>query len=625
MLKKNNQLCETAGDVCNGGFFIKVLWIITAVSLLLRLTAAWEMLRAFNGVNNVVSPLPSSDLHTYMELGAQCASGEFPPFFDYQPWYYAVFLAIIKFFFGTCVYPVIIIQALFSAATVWLTGWCGRKIFSEKAGLIAAGICAISSSLILYVPFHQNETLQTFHLIALLSLTLIALEKRCCLMWAVVGLLAGIAILTRGNIILLIPVIAGGLIYYEIKNEVKWKTVVVHLLVFLAMLTLIQIPFAWRNTVYSGELSGPSIAANKVLALGNTVEAPAGGREPGSSAGAMVYPEAYNRMMKNTEGIFGRSVPQQMWQWLCDDPAAFCELQFRKALLFWDGREIPNNVSLEYDGVMVSRVLQILFIGRNCFLFALGAAGILWFAGKLKRKKSPGLMLIYGFMFTFYAAVVIFYLLSRFKAPAIPLLALFGGGAVDSWIITIKSAEKEKRLIICGKVAIFLLLGFWLSFSAYDSYRDCEAAVNRIIYPDGIVLDMQGENIHHFDYGPQPFGGWSYEKLMPGMKITKKFAKLDQQQVLLAFMVASVEPVKFELSVNNVPYYFELPAVQPGKSERKMLPLNATLSFGTVEIKVISATSDIYAVYDCQRVYDRSALNGYALDGEWVIRAIVQR
>jgi hypothetical protein len=95
---------------------------------------------------------------------------------------------------------VIIVQALLSGATVFLTGWCGKKIFSDHAGLIAAGLCAISSSLILYVPFHQNETVHCYLLTLLLFLTLRAIELQRLRDWCFAGLAAGVAILALAKV-----------------------------------------------------------------------------------------------------------------------------------------------------------------------------------------------------------------------------------------------------------------------------------------------------------------------------------------------------------------------------------------------------------------------------------------
>ena len=88
-----NSNSETAGKTdSSGGFFVKKLVIISVIALILRLIAAWEMAHAGDGANNVLQPLSTSDLATYMELGKACASGDFPETFYYQPWYYAVFL-----------------------------------------------------------------------------------------------------------------------------------------------------------------------------------------------------------------------------------------------------------------------------------------------------------------------------------------------------------------------------------------------------------------------------------------------------------------------------------------------------------------------------------------------------
>ena len=83
-----------------GVFFIRALWWISAAALILRLAAALEMALSLDGCNNVLHPLSTSDLATYMTLGRQCAQGMFPETFYYQPWYYAVFLALCNIIGG---------------------------------------------------------------------------------------------------------------------------------------------------------------------------------------------------------------------------------------------------------------------------------------------------------------------------------------------------------------------------------------------------------------------------------------------------------------------------------------------------------------------------------------------
>ena len=612
-----------AGKDRSGVFFVRALTVITLAAWLLRLAAAWEMSRAGNGIGNMFTPPPTSDLATYMTLGRACASGDFPAEFYYQPYYYAVFLsAIYRTFGGAAIGAVIVIQSILSAATVFLTGWCGRKVFSGRAGLLAAALTAVSSSLILYVPFHQNETLQTFHLILLFFLTLRAGERQSRGAWFAVGVVTGIAILTRGNVWLLVPVIAGFLMGTGPKGRRKWLC----LAIFAVSLLAVQLPFILRNSMNAGALRGPSTAADAVLALGNGVDAPAGGRNPGEAAGAMYYSESYRRMMANTKGEYARSVPAQMRDWLTADPWGFLELQFRKALLFWDGREIPNNVSLEYDGAAHSLILRFLLCGRNHILLTLGLAGMLWFIPTLRRERRDGLRLLYAFAVVFYLSVVMFYILSRFKAPLLPFLAIFGGGGLCAWAAAWRQWRATKQWRPAAGAAAVLIASCWVCSRAYDCYRACEAGIQRTIHPDGICLDLNGPNLMRFDHGPAPWGGWREVPLRFGMRIGKTFAVGVTAPVELQIMMRNSEAATVGMILNGNYREWPLPPPEPGRSERKFVILPAMLRNGRLELEVFKIQGgDVRVMLDAQRNYGRSTLNGVPAEGEWVIRVGIPR
>lgn len=611
---------SAAGKVIPGGFFIRILSLITLFSWIIRLIAAWEMAGAGGGINNIFTPPPTSDLATYMSLGRECAAGNFPAEFYYQPYYYAVFLAAIYFICGNfAVYAVIFIQSVLSAATVFLTGLCGRKIFTERAGLLAAGMAAISSSLILYVPYHQNETLQTFHLILLFYLTLNSCERQKILWWMITGIIAGIAILTRGNIWLLLPVISAAA-WFSGSDR---KSAIKNIMAMIFFMLLVQLPFIIHNS-RSGTLRGASTAADAVLALGNGIDTPAGGREAHDGAGAMYYSESYRRMMTNTRGEYASSIPEQMWKWFLDDPAAFLELQFRKALLFWDGGEIPNNVSLQYDGCINSLILRYLIPGRNYILLALGAGGIFWFLGIMiwKREWDGKLFLLYGFTFAFYISVVIFYILSRFKAPLLPLLSMFAGGAVCQWHQSWKDKSSRRRIF----AAMTLLAGVWLSTQAYDFYRAGEKYIWKSLYPDGVIMDLNGENILHFDHGPKPFGGWQDVKLQPQMTIVKHFSAAGTADAEIQLLMRNRTGANVKLLINGRIIEFTLPPQKPGKSDRKMVKLPGQVNNGALNIHVLEVSGgEVWWAFDRQRDYGRSWLNGKRIPGEWVIRAGLPR
>ena len=627
-VKEQNRTAETSGSVSffpgqdtGERRFRRVLFFISIGALLLRGIAAFEMACAGNGMNNVLTPQTTSDLATYMRLGQEIASGKLPEVFYYQPFYYAVFLPVLRWVSGPLYMVVVIsVQALLSAATCYLAGMCAEKIFSRRAGVIACFCCAVSSPLILYVPYHQNETLHTYLLTLLCFLTLRAIEKNRIRDWCFTGLTAGVAILNRGNIALFLPLLLAVCVILERKTGASWKRAAVKAGVILGCSIAVQLPFIIYNSVALKRLSGPSTAANAVLALGNTVEAPAGGRDPGLAAGAMYYPEAYRRTMNLTLGRYGKSVPEQMWKFFCDEPLAFLELQFRKALLFWDGREIPNNVSLYHDGG-TSFVLRWLLIGRSTVLLTLGLGGLFWFLPELKRRRCLKLITGYGFVFFFWVAVTVFYMLSRFRAPVLPVIFVFAGGFVDDVWRKGREFVAEKRRIFRGKVLLTTLFAFGFVFSFYDGYRIYfEAGINRFLRPEGIWLDLGGADIHVFDHGPSPFGGWTPKSAKPGMVMEKKFARCGFESGMLYFCVSNTEAARLELSVNGYPRELELPPLQPGKGPRKNTGLPVTLVDGGVRVEVLSCQGDVDFFLDTQRDYGRSALNGEMISGEWVFR-----
>ena len=608
------------GDTPEEKLFRKRLLFISIIALLLRSVAAFEMACAGNGINNMLEPLPTSDLATYMRLGREIAQGKLPEVFYYQPFYYAVFLPLIHLVSGKFyILAVIVLQTLLSSATVYLAGMCGAKIFNRRAGVITACLVTVSSPLLLYVPFHQNETLHCYLLTLLFFLTLRAVERNRIRDWCFVGIASGVAILNRGNVNLLLPVIVAALFAVCRQNKASWKDFWVKLGCLIGCVIIIQSPFVIYNSLALGRFSGPSTAANAVLALGNTVEAPAGGRDPGTPAGAMYYPVAYHRSMKLTVGAYPVSMAQQMWEFFCDEPLAFIELQFRKALLFWDGREIPNNVALEHDG-FASYIIRYLYCGRSQILLSLALCGLLWFIPRLGKKEIK-LWTLYGFVIFFWGAVTVFYMLSRFRAPILPVLFIFGGAMIDEIFTRIRLVAGKERRLLMGKMLLVMLFSYGIVCSFYDSYRIfMEPAINRMLRPDGISLDKGGEDIQVFDHGPAPFGGWSRIAVKPGMKIFKKFARCGNEPGIFYFMINSATQSRLEITVNGTYYALDFPALQPGKSPRRSAGVPAMLIEGTIQMEIVNCTGEIDLVYDNQRDYGRSALDGNTLSGEWVAR-----
>lgn len=592
-------------------FLRNLLWIAVA-ALLLRLGVSAELAAINGGNNSVFSPSKLSDLATYMQLARDMAAFRYSGEFYYQPFYYAVFLPLLYLVSGASVWFVIVAQALLGAGCCWFAGLAAARIFGRRAGYAAAVLTAISTPLLLYTPFHQNETLQSFNLALLFYLVLRAMEWKRLRFWGGAGVMAGIAILTRGNIWILIPgiLLLGGLAGR--RCALTWRRIAAGLGLFVGLLIAVQLPFAVHNTRVTGRLSGPSTAADAVLGLGNSPEAPPGGREPGLPAGPMEYPEAWHRMMELSRS--GQSVAGQMFDWMCREPAAFFELQFRKLLLFWDYREIPNNVSLYGEGEE-SWILQLLVFGRSGLLLALALAGILVAVLPRLRFRSalPEWLLLY-FIVAYWGATALFYILSRFRAPMVPLAAV-AGGAFAAWMIRRwrMAPEARKHTLLLGGGA--LVAAFWLTTSGYEFYRQqCEAAVMRFVRPAGTRIDLGGGKSAWFDYGPLTFGGWQELPLEPGMVLGKRFP-LSSARAELEWTLLTVSPGKLAVKINGQDQLFRLE--KPGFSKVR-IPVSCP--GGMVRIELLAVSGEQRLICDSQRNYRRSSWNGRPLGGEWIMR-----
>ena len=118
--------------------WITALLTAAAAAFLLRLFAAYEMGQINNGINSIFTPSRATDLCTYMDLAEKIATGRYEGVFYYQPFYYAVFLPVIRLILGAGVWQVIFIQSFLGGLTAYFAGLSGGIVFGRKAGIITA-------------------------------------------------------------------------------------------------------------------------------------------------------------------------------------------------------------------------------------------------------------------------------------------------------------------------------------------------------------------------------------------------------------------------------------------------------------------------------------------------------
>ena len=134
-------------DACrnfSGGVFLRILLLTALIAFVLRLFVSSELGAINGGYNSVYTPSKLTDLATYMNLAQQIVKGQYSGVFYYQPFYYAVFLPVI-YFICNSIKAVIFVQSLIGAATVYLAGLCGAKLFGYLLHWYGKSIKGINS------------------------------------------------------------------------------------------------------------------------------------------------------------------------------------------------------------------------------------------------------------------------------------------------------------------------------------------------------------------------------------------------------------------------------------------------------------------------------------------------
>ena len=607
--------------------FILILLGITFVALALRLGASYDLQMANNGRNAVNYPSPYTDMATYKRLAVLISQGDFQdPFYinnshKYQPFYNSVFLPLIYLTFGYSVWALLIAQSLLGAATVYLVGLSTAKIWNRDAAFIAALMAAFSQILILYTPYLLVATLQAFWLVLIFYATICAFKSGKIISWISCALIVSCGILSRGNVWFMVPGIIAVAIYSLVIKKDRsntlwnkiWKSCAVAL-IFLILIILPQVPFAYRNSILLDRFCGPSSDAPIVLSLGNTPESPPGGREEGWGPGPMEYPPTQGIWLTKDSHI---SVTHHIWNWFYREPLAYIELNFRKLLLFWDYREIPNNVSLS-SALKQSVFLSYGFLWSG-FILMPALAGIFVLLWRSIKKHDLKMLLLMYLIVSYCLSTVAFYILARFRMPLIPLLAILGGIFINR---VYRVCKNDRRNLYIQYIIAFCISVF-ICFLAYDIYREnYESAIMRTVRPDGVRVEMGNNAAMYLDNGPRTFGGWNTMSFVRGADLRKQFkiSKISKDAVAkLEFTLIFTKAGEATLRVNNK--YERFIAPQGGQIKKTfVIPLSAS---GVVNINLVSSTCNVFYIIDTQRNYKRSSIDDQPCPGEIVCRLFI--
>jgi tetratricopeptide (TPR) repeat protein len=437
-------------------------------AIVLAVAVRLANLKAFSG-----SPLANHlqlDQEAYDSWAQRIAAGEWigQGVFWVDP-LYAYVLAVIYKLLGHGLTLVRTLQCALGVGSVVLAGSIARSI----TGRVAVGHGAMLVAA-LFIPLLHNEVqIEKASLTAFLFAAALAVYLRGTRRAIVVaGLLTGLAVLGRGNILLAVPLGALALLLdrpsgtrksasFYLERESIRRAVLFAGAAF-AVIGVLTV----RNLIVTGEfllttsIGGPSLYSAQVRGHDSgTYQPPDFVRSATQYEHDDFHAEAERRVgrrMSDTEvnAYWAREARREMLA----DPAATISRSLRKLRLALHQYEVPDNDSIEI-AADYSPVLRLpIFWFGQVFPFAL-LGMIAWWRRSRKARITAGAVGVY------LLGLVIFYVMGRLRLPmTIPVIALAAAGA--DWLL--EQARSRGRLNRAVSAAAFVVVGLVLSIASPD-------------------------------------------------------------------------------------------------------------------------------------------------------------
>lgn len=332
-----------------------------------------------------------------------------------------------------------IIQAVIGSLSCGLLFVLGRIVFCRTVGAIAGFAAAAYWVLIYFDGELMMESLYIFQLLLLL-LVLVACGRRdSAWLWALGGVLLGLAAITRPNILLLGPAIV---VWILLRTRPRWRRGVgLSLLTFAGCMAPI-VPITIRNYVVAGDLVLIASQGGVNFYIGNNAQSDGvSARIPGDPG---EWDEAMKAQTERAERALGRSLKGseisrwytgQALRWMGEQPGAAAIHLLAKLRNFWTFWEIPNDHYIPFitrNYTPLIGVLPFSFTRPEPGFAIIGPLGALGLLVSLRRRGET--FPLWGFLLVYMLSVVLFFVNARFRAPVLPVLILFAAfGAV--WLV----------------------------------------------------------------------------------------------------------------------------------------------------------------------------------------------
>ena len=450
-------------------------WAVFALALGVRLVHFWIM-RANDPLFDVL--LRGGDNYVYHRWALEIAQ-TFWLGWDRLPFtqgpLYPYFLGMAFLRFGCTYETACLVQHVLGACSCVLVFSLARRVFGYLEAWLAALLAVLCPLFLLFEGEILAETLVVFVNLAALRLLLWAHDRqaagngstapkrpRCWWRFLAAGFVLGLCVVARPNALLFVPVAA----FWLMTASPAWRSGAAAACMALLGAVLAIAPATAANYFGGGEFVLVSKNGSWNLYIGNAYDA-SGTYERPHSMWKVVLDEKANEADVNWTPYLVASIREH--------PSSVPRLLWTKTRLFWQSGEVPH-VENFYLKRQFSPFLRIpLAFG---VVAPLGLVGIvLTFLAKAHRRWRDGAVLLVLFLAVYSASIILVFVLSRLRLPALAVLLVFAAAALaaafrGAWGMVRALRNGDRREALAFAVVPVVILAAWAALGFALMSRD---------------------------------------------------------------------------------------------------------------------------------------------------------
>ncbi|MEW5922473.1 MAG: glycosyltransferase family 39 protein [Candidatus Zixiibacteriota bacterium] len=371
--------------------------------------------------------------------------------------FYVYILGLIYSIFGHSLLAARIFGHLVGLISIFLTWKIANRLFSRRAGYIAALIHALYPMVV----YFESELLVDSFFMMLFQLSilqlLVSIDRKHYAGFILTGIIIGIAAITRPLVLALVPIY---IIWIVIAIRPPKESIKRAIIVILAMI-LIILPVTIRNYVVADDFVLIASSGGINFYIGNNTEADGVSAAMPSPLGrTWEIKDIRYAAEKETGRVMKASEISDFWfkmglQWIEENPGGFLRLYIKKLYYCMNNVELSNNrnLSLFMNSVTVFKINPLNF----GIIFALALFSIILMIQNHILNKER--LLIIALIISYFALIALFFINARFRLPAVPLIIIVSAYGFDYLINSLRTRESLMKaipaVIIGGGVFLF--------------------------------------------------------------------------------------------------------------------------------------------------------------------------